>query len=152
MPVEGARAKSRARGMHAASARGACGAGEDFDNAEPDPYEDQEEECFTQGPVYVTAETVARDDVHGMRVSRSSSRVCGLDFRVWAVPLLAARLVLNNVRFVCRWLRVRSMRPGALSALSHSSWTASEARAHTRHTATVRRARVARRGRDPGPS
>jgi|LauGreDrversion4_1035100.scaffolds.fasta_scaffold1753273_1 hypothetical protein len=66
--------------MHAAGARGACRAGEDFDHAEPDPYEDQEEECFTQGPVYVTAESVARDDVHGMRVSRSSSRVYSLGF------------------------------------------------------------------------
>ena len=72
----------RARGMHAASARGACSAGEDLDHEEHDPYEDQEEECFTQGPVYVTAETDAHDDVHGMRVSRTSSRVHGLGFRV----------------------------------------------------------------------
>ncbi len=62
--------------MRAAGARAACSQSEEDGNAqESDPYEDREEECFTQGPVYIDRPLgkVARDDVHGMRVGQSSS-------------------------------------------------------------------------------
>lgn len=120
--------------MRAAGARAACSQGEDDGDAqESDPYEDQEEECFTQGPVYVNAESVARDDVHGMRVGHSAS--C-------TVPPLPAR----------PRGRPRGARPDECERVPRSSWTALEAQEHARRAARARRVGVQRRALDPSPS